>query len=69
MDIHVTPRAKPLQQFAKERSISMPTVYRRIAAGELIAHKIGSRTFVLVEHEAAFDSALRQLPARKAGGD
>jgi hypothetical protein len=67
MESVTTQRAKPLQQFAKERSISMPTVYRRIAAGELIAHKIGSRTFVLTEHEAAFDAALRQLPARKAG--
>lgn len=66
MDNAVTQRAKPLKRFAKERSISMPTVYRRIAAGELVAHKIGSRTFVLSEHEAAFDRALRQLPANKA---
>lgn len=43
----------------------MPTVYRRIAAGELIATKIGSRTYVFAEDEAAFDAALRKLPARK----
>ena len=66
MDTAVKQRAKPLQQFAKERTISMPTVYRKIACGELIAHKIGSRTFVLAEHEVAFDAALHQLPAHKA---
>lgn len=58
-------RAKPIKLFAIERSISMPTVYRRIAAGELTATKIGSRTYVFAEDEAAFDAALRKLPARK----
>lgn len=62
----IATRAKPIQLFAAERSISMPTVYRRISAGELVAHKIGSRTFILRENELAFDLALQTLPASKA---
>ena len=59
-------RAKPLAQFLRERSISKPTGYRLIAAGKLKAHKIASRTFVLTEHERAFDESLVALPTRQS---
>lgn len=57
---------KTLKQFAKDNCISMPTAYRQIRAGKLTAVKIGRKTLVRPEDEAAFRASLKAMPAKAA---
>ena len=69
-----TPRSKPAlaesiaynpAEAADVARCGRSTIYRAIAAGELKAHKRGSRTFILDEELRAW---LRAMPAFKSGG-
>lgn len=57
---------KTLKQFAKDNCISVPTAYRQIKEGKLTAVKIGRKTVVRPEDEAAFRAALQPVRARAA---
>jgi hypothetical protein len=48
--------SKSVREFAAAHSISMPTVWRLIASGALVARKIGRRT--IIEDERAFIASL-----------
>lgn len=55
--------SKSLKQLAATHGVSLPTIFRLIAAGKIEARKIGRRTIVTAEAEKAW---LDSLP--RAGG-
>lgn len=58
--------ATSLKVFCSENAVSRPTAYREIAAGRLVARKVGRKT--IVTKEAARDW-LKSLPRLGASAD
>jgi hypothetical protein len=54
------------EQFAESHEISRSQTYIEIAAGRLIARKVGNRTLILEEDAEAWRRALPQMAARSA---
>jgi hypothetical protein len=55
--------ADTVEEFARRHRISRAQTYKEIAAGRLIASKVGTRTLILREHSAAWRQALPRIPA------
>lgn len=58
--------ADSIERFAAKHAISRAQTYLEIAAGRLIARKVGSRTIVTREDAAAWRRALPKMSARGA---
>ncbi len=54
--------ADTVEEFAVKNRISRSQTYKEIAAGRLIARKIGSRTIITHEDGAAWRRALPRMP-------
>ena len=55
-----------VENFAKDHNISRAQSYKEIAAGRLIARKVGARTIILEEDAEAWRRALPRMPAAAA---
>jgi hypothetical protein len=55
--------ADTIEEFAVRNRISRSQAYKEIAAGRLIARKVGTRTIITKEDGAAWRSALPKMPA------
>jgi hypothetical protein len=58
-----TQMASSIQEFSRNNRISRAQTYKEIASGRLIARKVGTRTIIIDEDEAAW---LRSLPKMRA---
>jgi hypothetical protein len=58
--------ADGIDEFAAKNNISRRKVYDEIAAGRLIARKVGSRTIITREDGAAWRQALPKMAASAA---
>ncbi len=58
------PAAERIEEFAVNNRISRAQAYKEIAAGRLIATKVGSTTIILPEDAAAWRRALPKLQPR-----
>ena len=59
-------RSKGIQAFAEKHAISVPTAWRLIARGELVARKIGRRTIITAQDESAWLESLPRVRATRA---
>ena len=55
------PRSRGVPDFARAHGLSVPTVYRLIERGELIARKVGRRTLITADDEARWLASLPRL--------
>jgi hypothetical protein len=55
--------ADTIEEFAVKNRISRSQTYKEIAAGRLIARKVGARTIITKEDGAAWRRALPKMPA------
>ena len=58
--------ADAVERFAFRNGISRSQAYKEIAAGRLIARKVGARTLITREDAAAWRRALPKMPANAA---
>jgi hypothetical protein len=58
--------ADSVERFAAKHAISRAQAYKEIAAGRLIARKVGSRTIIPREDAARWRRALPKMSARHA---
>jgi hypothetical protein len=66
MDRNFESDAHSVDEFARKNSISRSQIYEEIAAGRLIARKVGSRTIITREDGASWRRALPTMPAKVA---
>jgi len=62
----MTHASKSVQEFCTAHRTSRPTFYRMLAAGKIEALKIGRRTIVSAEAEAAWLASLPKAGSAKA---
>jgi hypothetical protein len=53
-----------VRQFGQRNNLGHDSVYKEIGAGRLIAHKVGAKTVIFLESEAAWRAALPVLKLR-----
>ena len=54
------PSSRSVPEVAMAHGVSVPTIWRAIARGDLKVHKLGRRTLVLIDDERAWLVSLAQ---------
>lgn len=55
------PRSRSIRDFARAHGLSVPTVYRLIERGELVARKVGRRSLITDDDEARWLASLPRI--------
>jgi len=59
------PHSRGIRDFACAHGLSVPTVYRMIQRGELVALKAGRRSIITSQHEASWLASLPRVGGAK----